>query len=150
MWTEQRDTWGAANFITGAGGFLQAVIYGYGGFRITNGGLTFNPTLPPSVTKLTIRMHYLSSSMDFVVTEDQVTVTVVSDGPISPKLELSTAQKIFDLDLNSPVTVDRIKSVVRMRRVEPRAEACDHRPYLVCLLLLVTACLYLLLYGCYR
>ncbi|VDD80877.1 unnamed protein product [Mesocestoides corti] len=34
VWTEHRDRTGAINFITGAGGFLQAVVNGFAGIRV--------------------------------------------------------------------------------------------------------------------
>lgn len=41
------------NFITGAGGFLQLMLYGYGGIRINADSMTFkHPRLPPRTKKL--------------------------------------------------------------------------------------------------
>ena len=50
----------AVNFVTGAGGFLQQVIFGYTGLRITDGGLepAFEPLLPSTVTRLVLRNVY--------------------------------------------------------------------------------------------
>jgi len=50
----------AVNFVTGAGGFLQQVIFGYTGLRIGDGGLepAFEPMLPSSVTRLVLRNVY--------------------------------------------------------------------------------------------
>jgi len=47
----------AVNFVTGAGGFLQQVIYGYTGLRLRDGGLepAFAPLLPSRITRLEIR-----------------------------------------------------------------------------------------------
>jgi hypothetical protein len=47
----------AVNFVTGAGGFLQQVIYGYTGLRWGESGLepAFAPLLPSRVTRLTLR-----------------------------------------------------------------------------------------------
>lgn len=33
IWVENSDGTGAVNFLTGMGGFLQAVLFGYTGFR---------------------------------------------------------------------------------------------------------------------
>jgi len=63
IWTET-PTGGAVNFITGAGGFLQAILFGYGGIRLEDAQLKFNPQLPPNVTALTLgRIHYLGNEM---------------------------------------------------------------------------------------
>jgi trehalose/maltose hydrolase-like predicted phosphorylase len=50
----------AVNFVTGAGGFLQQVIFGYTGLRIGDGGLepAFEPMLPSTVTRLVLRNVY--------------------------------------------------------------------------------------------
>ena len=114
MWTERRDSWGAVNFITGAGGFLQAVIYGYGGFRLQDSELAFNPTLPPKVTKMSIRLNFLGSCMDFVISERNLTITVVFASPIAPPLEVSTGEGVQNLERFEPVTFSRGRGAVRM------------------------------------
>lgn len=44
---------GAENFITGAGGFLQLIMYGYAGIRIRSDALVINgPQLPPQTNRL--------------------------------------------------------------------------------------------------
>lgn len=44
---------GAENFITGAGGFLQLIMYGYAGIRINADAMVINgPQLPPRTTKM--------------------------------------------------------------------------------------------------
>jgi trehalose/maltose hydrolase-like predicted phosphorylase len=51
------ETAGGTNpyFATGAGGMLQAVLFGFGGLRITNEGLIrTNPVLPPNWKNLKI------------------------------------------------------------------------------------------------
>jgi protein-glucosylgalactosylhydroxylysine glucosidase len=47
----------ATNFVTGAGGLLQQVVFGYTGLRLTEDGLTkkFAPMLPSGVTKLSLK-----------------------------------------------------------------------------------------------
>ncbi|HEY8257721.1 MAG TPA: hypothetical protein VIG08_08700 [Gemmatimonadales bacterium] len=47
----------AVNFLTGAGGFLQQVIFGYTGLRFGEKGVepAFRPMLPSGVTRLTLR-----------------------------------------------------------------------------------------------
>ncbi|KAK2553759.1 Protein-glucosylgalactosylhydroxylysine glucosidase [Acropora cervicornis] len=88
VWSERRWGYGAVNFITGAGGFLQAVLYGFGGIRIKRDGLYFNSTLPYGTVKLAFRINYLASSIDFDVRYRGVTIRLVNTGPISPQLEL--------------------------------------------------------------
>jgi trehalose/maltose hydrolase-like predicted phosphorylase len=47
----------STNFVTGAGGFLQQVIFGYTGLRLNEDGLTkkFSPMLPTGVTRLNLK-----------------------------------------------------------------------------------------------
>ncbi len=47
----------AVNFVTGAGGFLQQVIFGYTGLRFGEDGLeeAFEPVLPSRLESLTLR-----------------------------------------------------------------------------------------------
>lgn len=47
----------AVNFLTGAGGFLQQVIYGYTGLRLTDEGLrpVYKPVLPSAITRLVLK-----------------------------------------------------------------------------------------------
>ncbi|CAF4294894.1 unnamed protein product [Rotaria sp. Silwood2] len=53
VWTETQSGVGAVNFITGIGGFLQAVLFGYGGIRLKLNELEFQPRghLPDQATK---------------------------------------------------------------------------------------------------
>ena len=45
------------DFLTGAGGFLQQVVYGYTGLRLGEAGLqaTFRPVLPSRIRRLVLR-----------------------------------------------------------------------------------------------
>jgi protein-glucosylgalactosylhydroxylysine glucosidase len=60
MLSETPDKKDAVNFVTGAGGFLQQVIYGYTGLRWGEKGLepAFAPLLPSRITRLTLRNVY--------------------------------------------------------------------------------------------
>ncbi|CAF5200667.1 unnamed protein product, partial [Rotaria magnacalcarata] len=53
VWTETQSGIGAVNFITGVGGFLQAILFGYGGIRLKLDRLEFKPYghLPDQATK---------------------------------------------------------------------------------------------------
>ncbi len=60
----------AVNFLTGAGGFLQQVIYGYTGLRVGNGGLEtrFPPVLPSQLRRLVLRnVHVRGKAYDVIV-----------------------------------------------------------------------------------
>ena len=47
---------GNLNFLTGAGGFLENIVFGYGGVHYSENGLELSPSLPPgNATELVIR-----------------------------------------------------------------------------------------------
>ena len=72
VWSELRSGEGATNFMTGAGGLLQTMLFGYAGLRLKGDGLHFKLQLPPSVTEWSVegikfmgndlKMHVQSSS----------------------------------------------------------------------------------------
>ena len=60
----------AVNFLTGAGGFLQQVIFGYTGLRLDTSGLDaqFPPVLPSHITRLVLHaLHVRGKLYDVVV-----------------------------------------------------------------------------------
>merc|ERR1712194_25695 len=96
VWTEYPATFenqGAINFITGAGGFLQSLVFGTSGLRIKAEGLSFNPP-PPSATgtgasRLTVHsLHYLGSRLRQEVTEETITLCLVDENQIWHMLRL--------------------------------------------------------------
>ncbi len=89
MWTEYApqagDGFGHLNFITGAGGWLQALLYGYPGLRLppSGGQLRFAtpaPSLPPGgISRVKLRgLHLLGTAFDFAY--DSATVCVALRG----------------------------------------------------------------------
>lgn len=73
MWTEAQAGVGAVNFITGAGGFLQAVLFGYSGLRLTMSELEIKPPgrLPNRSTALILHgLKYFGASLDLTVESD--------------------------------------------------------------------------------
>ena len=62
IWTETdpqvatHNSTGNLNFLTGAGGFLENFVFGYGGVHYSGDGLSLSPSLPPGgATGLTLR-----------------------------------------------------------------------------------------------
>ncbi|CAF1358035.1 unnamed protein product [Adineta ricciae] len=79
VWTEARSGVGAVNFITGAGGFLQAVLFGYGGIRLTLEQLELQPRghLPNQAKKLTFYgLKYQGFSIDLSIDEEKYDIVV--------------------------------------------------------------------------
>ncbi|XP_020767781.1 protein-glucosylgalactosylhydroxylysine glucosidase isoform X3 [Odocoileus virginianus] len=89
VWTENADGSGAVNFLTGMGGFLQAVLFGVTGFRITAAGLTFDPTCPVGVSGVCVSgISYQGSRLNFSLSAGFVTVEVTAQaGRWAPSLE---------------------------------------------------------------
>uniref|UniRef100_A0A3B5MSM0 Protein-glucosylgalactosylhydroxylysine glucosidase n=1 Tax=Xiphophorus couchianus TaxID=32473 RepID=A0A3B5MSM0_9TELE len=74
VWSESSDGSGAVNFLTGMGGFLQAVLFGYTGFR-SKECLAFAPLLPDEICELCVRgINYLGNQMDWLLRKDDVCV----------------------------------------------------------------------------
>jgi trehalose/maltose hydrolase-like predicted phosphorylase len=61
----------AINFVTGAGAFLQQVIYGYTGLRLEEGGLRacFKPMLPAGIRRLVLRNFVVDGRKQDVVVD---------------------------------------------------------------------------------
>ena len=70
------------NFITGAGGFLQALTSGYGGIRIYPYQLVFKqPFLPPTVETMKVTgLSYLGSKFNLNYETGKVTLTCTLGG----------------------------------------------------------------------
>ncbi|KAM8813322.1 LOW QUALITY PROTEIN: protein-glucosylgalactosylhydroxylysine glucosidase [Rhynchonycteris naso] len=90
VWTENADGSGAVNFLTGMGGFLQAVLFGFTGFRITRTGVTFDPMCPAGVSGVCVSgISYQGNKLDFSFSEGSVTLEVRTQaGPWASPLEV--------------------------------------------------------------
>jgi trehalose/maltose hydrolase-like predicted phosphorylase len=71
MLSETPDKKDAVNFVTGAGGFLQQVIFGWTGLRLSDSGLeaAFDPVLPSRIKRLVLR-NFSSRGKRFDVVVD--------------------------------------------------------------------------------
>ena len=72
------------HFLTGDGGYLQALVNGWGGLRVTAGGLKLlRPYLPESVGHLRLRrIAWRSGHLDISVLPAQQTVTLLDGTPL--------------------------------------------------------------------
>jgi len=53
-----------SHFLTGEGGFLQAMINGWGGVRINEDGIRLNPYMPNNVTRIIFsKIHYMNNEI---------------------------------------------------------------------------------------
>ncbi|XP_048752483.2 protein-glucosylgalactosylhydroxylysine glucosidase-like isoform X2 [Ostrea edulis] len=103
VWTELSDGTGAVNFITGMGGFLQSLLFGYGGFRLHPDRIDFHGRLPPSTTSFNITgVDYLGGAIDFSFITQTTTVSLIRRARYP--LQLRTKYQNFMLSLGNPIT----------------------------------------------
>ncbi|CAF4003319.1 unnamed protein product [Rotaria magnacalcarata] len=104
IWTEIPESLGAVNFITGAGGFLQAVIFGYGGIRLTLDQLEVMPPprLPNQAEKLIFHgLKYHGSILDLTIDNQNYHIDVRGmDNNNSMSLVYEYEQEHFPLTNN--------------------------------------------------
>ncbi|CAF2078358.1 unnamed protein product [Rotaria magnacalcarata] len=104
IWTEIPESLGAVNFITGAGGFLQAVIFGYGGIRLTLDQLEVMPPprLPNQAEKLIFHgLKYHGSILDLTIDNQNYHIDVREmDNNNSMSLVYEYEQEYFPLTNN--------------------------------------------------
>ncbi|CAF4806446.1 unnamed protein product, partial [Rotaria socialis] len=104
IWTEIPEGLGAVNFITGAGGFLQAVIFGYGGIRLTLDQLEVMPPprLPNQAKKLIFHgLKYHGAILDLTIDNQNYHIDVRKmDTNISMSLVYEYEQEQFPLTNN--------------------------------------------------
>jgi len=115
VWTENKNKDGATNFITGMGGFLQALLFGYGGVRLREKSLEFDPVLLPGCTQMRfIGINYMNSSLSLTIVDSSMTFTLTSAGRFP--LCLFVKSRSIDLALNQPVTVNITKAHIAVVR----------------------------------
>jgi len=86
VWSET-PTGGVTNFITGAGGFLQTITFGYCGLRINQDHITLSPSLMEGATSLENRgLQYLGRSFTI-------------------RLDAASDKQMFTLDSGKPLAV---------------------------------------------
>jgi len=122
VWTEGADGGGAVNFITGAGGFLQAVLFGYGGLRLHgNSQLQFNPRLLPGATQVSfIGVDYHGNSLNFVIGESESQIVVTSRAQSAPVLQaitVSTHEK-YRLEIGSRIQIHNEPIIIEPIQVD--------------------------------
>uniref|UniRef100_A0A672SC25 Protein-glucosylgalactosylhydroxylysine glucosidase n=1 Tax=Sinocyclocheilus grahami TaxID=75366 RepID=A0A672SC25_SINGR len=92
---ESADGSGCVNFLTGTGGFLQAVLFGYTGFRVQREHLAFAPLLPQEADALRVKgVSYLGNRMDWMVKRGEVSVSVRKPAEESGSQEPSALESV--------------------------------------------------------
>lgn len=92
VWTET-PTGGATNFVTGAGGFLQSVVAGYGGLKLSDAAVELMPVPPPGTSALVLRqLAVLGHVVDVTASAAVGTVSVVLVDASADSVAMSTAE----------------------------------------------------------
>ena len=74
---------GAFTFLTGVGGFLQELLYGFSGMRWGQDSLLLAPTLPPQLAGLTLRnLSWRGRSFTLAIAPSTTTIMVNSGAPL--------------------------------------------------------------------
>ena len=113
VWQET-PTGGTVNFITGAGGFLQSVVFGQTGLRIRTNQLTIQtPPLPQNATLIRLTsFHYQGYQLTLESDGNTVTISVVGEQPGANAIQL-----VYQGAAPAPLTVGTSISYPRMLSV---------------------------------
>eukprot|EP01104_Vermistella_antarctica_P001171 TRINITY_DN1122_c0_g2_i1.p1 TRINITY_DN1122_c0_g2~~TRINITY_DN1122_c0_g2_i1.p1 ORF type:complete len:762 (+),score=197.59 TRINITY_DN1122_c0_g2_i1:344-2287(+) len=109
VWKE-KITGGHINFLTGGGGYLQEIIYGYAGvslLRVPN-SLYLNPSLPPgNATQVNIvGMAYQGRSIDVSITAMSTSITLTDGAPLLLRTNNQTVQLAGTVEVfNQPIVL---------------------------------------------
>ncbi|XP_045179575.2 protein-glucosylgalactosylhydroxylysine glucosidase-like [Mercenaria mercenaria] len=105
---------GCVNFITGAGGLLQSIVFGYGGLRLHSDRLEINPKSIPTTTSWRLKgIHYNGVVVNIDVHNDTVSIFAVKL-PRRLKVTISGIKAgQLEVRLNDPIVFK--KQVVSMR-----------------------------------
>lgn len=95
VWTEGPHG-GTTNFVTGAGGFLQAVTFGLFGLRIYAGRLSLKPTLLTGMTFMRLRgLHYRGAVLDIDFSSQGAVVTTRPNSPMLVLFDQTTQRTLI-------------------------------------------------------
>ncbi|CAG2204494.1 ATHL1 [Mytilus edulis] len=104
-WSENAHGPGAHNFITGMGGYLQSVLFGYGGIRVYDDKLTINGALPLTATYMKIiGIDYLGGSLNLLFSKSLLYITLTKKAMTTLKCEDESTGYSIPLSLGIPLT----------------------------------------------
>lgn len=103
QFTEVRTGQGVFTFLTGEGGYLQELVYGYPGLRWNGNGLSLDPTLPPQLAGgITVHgVHWHGRTLDVRLGRRTSTVSLAAGAPMT----LDVRGRAYPLATGSPVNV---------------------------------------------
>jgi kojibiose phosphorylase len=89
--------------IASAGGTWQTTVCGFGGFRVRNGTMTFDPWLPPGWQRLAFTLRWHGHGVSVSITQEDVTLELV--GPATTAQTVVVQGLSVVLQGGTPVTV---------------------------------------------
>ncbi len=91
MFSENSNNGGDVLYLTSGAGFLQTLIYGYGGVRVLPDALQLRPVLPPNATHFALRgIEYMGAVFSLVLDGSGTKMTVaMTSGGSSGKMTLT-------------------------------------------------------------
>ena len=105
VWSESILGAGAVNFITGMGGFLQAVIFGYFGVRTQLDRINFDPVLPSNTDSMKLTgVDYQDVEFDLMVEEERLRLNFTRVGR---PVVMFSEDNILEVDSEQVVTIAR-------------------------------------------
>ncbi|KFB41477.1 hypothetical protein ZHAS_00009069 [Anopheles sinensis] len=132
VWYElQQPETGAQNFLTGTGGFLQAILFGYAGVRVHLDRLEIRATTsespmelnPPGSSGITAKgLRYLGALITIAKTINQSEV-VVTNMTTALTIELSGEDTAIDVIVNETYFLNSRTAIIRPKNVPYRG--CD-------------------------
>jgi hypothetical protein len=118
VWSETSQLTGARHFLTGAGGFLQAIINGYLGLRIQSDGLHWkNPTLPPDIQSITLHGIKLRGGV-FDITFDGNSISLrCIHSQRHWTFQLHSKEGILNLELDKLYTIQMDQLLISLKPI---------------------------------
>ena len=109
------NTGGCVNFITGAGGLLQSVLFGYGGIRYREDQMDINPTKLPNTTSWAIRgVKYRGVTFDVDVKGSQISVHFKMMS-VNKTVDVKLNGRTVDIQQNKTVTFNKQLMTIKVR-----------------------------------
>ena len=125
---ESPDGMRAVNFITGMGGLLQAVLFGYGGIRQKETTMEMNPYVLPGANSwkiLGLKYRGYDLDLDIDASEVQVTLTYDPDDGNDLVLMVEGSETEILLKEGETETVSRGKVLFAMKPTSPTPTEAD-------------------------
>ena len=92
------------------GGYLQSLIFGYGGLRIYEDKLAINGALPMTATSMKIiGIDYLGGSLDIYFLHSSVEIILTKQAMVPLQVVMESTRRSQTLSIGVPIIVRRSK-----------------------------------------